>query len=305
MKRTQKIWASFFLAAFNSLMVLGQQHDQITTEVSYTLQGDSDVDLINYRINAKVYEKGLNAYKGFFSARLIAEHTSLNYNASVPQSHDLDQFYSFGVELSYLRLLNKTWSTIVILRPQLSSNFASDLRFDDFNPNATILFNYSKKPTYRLSFGASYLANSPLGFPLLPYINYWKKLSATSEMNLGLYESSYSYKVSEATTLTAFFGFEGFNYNISEHFTVGDKTAESINYVEVKTGLRLQQRLTKLIRFNLDAGYALSRNLDFMDDSQNEVTEFDMKNNVSLSAGIFLNFSNKKKQQPQEQKENQ
>ena len=296
MKIQQKSKTVLFFALLNSFVMLAQQQDDITAETSYTLQGDSDVDLINYRINAKVYEKVLKEGKALFSVGLIAEHTSLNYNASIPQGNDLDQFYSFGVNLSYFKILNKKWNAIAILRPQLSSNFTSDLTLDDFNPNAAVIFNYSNKPTYRLSFGASYLANSPLGFPLLPYINYWQKLSDQSEMNLGIYESSYSYKVAKGSTLTAFLGFEGFNYNISDNVSVGNTIAESINFVETKAGLRLNQKLSNTISLNLNAGYTLSRNLDFVDDSQDEVIDFDMENNFSFSAGIKINFNDKKQQ---------
>lgn len=296
MRIKQKSRIAFFLAVISSLIMIAQQQDYIIIEASHTLEGKSDVDLINYRINAKVYSKALKDNKGLFYVRLIAEQSNFNYNVPMLQANDLDKFYNFGIDLNYFKVLNEEWSAIGVLRPQLSSNFASDITFDDFNPNAALIFNYSKKPTYRISFGASYLANSPLGFPILPYINYWQKLSEKSEMNLGIYESSYSYKAFKGTTLTAFFGFDGFNYNLSKNLNVGNKTAESINFVEVKTGLRLKQKLSKTINLNLNTGYTLDRNLDFIDDSQNEVTSFDMKNNISLSAGISINFGDKKQQ---------
>lgn len=285
---------TFLLAVLSNLIMFAQQQDDIIVETSYTLEGDSDVDLINYRINAKIYSKASQDYKGMFFIRLIAEQSSLNYNVPVLQANDLDKFYNFGIDLSYFKVLNEKWSVIGILRPQLSSNFTSDITFDDFNPNAVLLFNYSNKPTYRVSFGASYLSNSPIGIPILPFVNYWQKLSEKAEMNLGIYESSYSYKAFNGTTITAFLGFEGFNYNISENLTIANKTAENINYVEVKSGLRLKQKLSKMINLNLSAGYTFSRNFDFVDDSQEEVLSFDMKNNISLSAGISINFGAKK-----------
>lgn len=293
----QKSRIAFFIAILNNLIIFAQQQDDIIIEVSHTLERDSDADLINYRTNVKVYSKALKDNKGLFSVRLIAEQSNLNYNILMLQANDLERFYNFGIDLSYFKVLNQKWSVIGVLRPQLSSNFTSDITLDDFNPNAALIFNYSNKLTYRLSFGASYVANSPLGFPLLPYFNYWQKLGKKTEMNLGIYESSFSYKISKGTTLSAFFGFDGFNYNINDNLIVGNKKAESINFVETRTGLRLNQKLSKTIKFNLNTGYTLSRNLDFLDDSQNEVTSFDIKNNLSLSAGISINFDNKKRKQ--------
>lgn len=296
MKIQQKSKITLLFAILNSFIILAQQQDDIIIQASHTLEGNSDVDLINYRINVKGYNKVLKNYRGFFSARLIAEHSNLNYNNPILQANDLSQFYNLGIDLSYFKILNQKWSAIGILRPQLSSNFASNITLDDFNPNASLIFNYSSKPTYRLSFGASYLANSPIGIPILPYINYWQKLSEKTEINLGVYESSYSYKAFKGTTITAFIGFEGFNYNISDNLIVDNKVAESVNYVESKVGLRLKQKLSKMVNLNLNAGYTLSRNFDFLDDLQDEVISFNMENNIALSAGISINFGDKKQQ---------
>jgi hypothetical protein len=286
----------FFLAILNSLLMLAQQQDDITTEVSYTLEGNSDIDLVNYKMSAAVFSKALKNYKGQFSVRLIAERSDISYNKFILQENDLGLFYTLGVELTYFKILNKKWSTVGIVRPQLSSNFSSGLTSDDINPNVTWLFNYSNTPTKRLSFGATYLANSPIGIPILPYLNYWQQLNDKAEMNLGIYESSYSYKAFKETTLTAFLGFEGFNYNISENFMVGHQMAESVNYVEVKTGLRLKQKLSSTVNLNISTGYTLSRNFDIVDASQDSVIGFDLKNNFSFSAGLNINFGNKKQQ---------
>ena len=294
MKIQQRTKIIFFLAVMNSCLLLAQQQDDITTETSYTLEGDSDVDLINYKVHAKLFSKMRKDYKALFSVKLIAERSDVSYNVPILQENELDQFYNLGVELTYVRIINQKWNAVGVLRPQLSSNFASGITSDDFNPNIALIFNYSSKPTRRLSFGTTYLSNSPIGIPILPYINYWQKFSDKAEMNLGLYESSYSYKIFKETTLTAFFGFEGFNYNISNNLIVGNMIAESVNYVEVRSGIRVKQKLSKGIHFNLHTGYTLSRNFDFVDDSQDEVIGFDMKNNLSIAAGLIINFGTKK-----------
>ena len=141
----------------------GFNQDDISVGTSYTIEGDSEVDIIDFDLKAKLYSKPLKEHRGLFKIDFVSNYTNIDYNIGVPFENDLKEFYNFGFEISYFKVLSKKWSFIGILTPQLSSNFTSELTYDDFNPQAVLVFNYSSKPVNRLSFGLGYSPYTRIG----------------------------------------------------------------------------------------------------------------------------------------------
>lgn len=284
------------LMSYASTYGQGFNQDDISVGTSYTIEGDSEADITNFNLEAKLYSKPLKDKRGLFSVRLLSNYNAINYNIAIPLEDDLNEFYNFGFSFNYFKVLNKKWSFIGILSPQLSSNFTSDVTFDDFNSSAILLFNYSSKPTNRLSFGLAYIPNTGIGLPVIPVANYWKKLNDQMEMNLGFPETSFIYKASQKTSLKALAKFQGFNYNISEDFTIDGEEVERISYNEIITGLELKQKLSNAINMTLGAGYTLSRTFEFTNNSGDQAFDFDMKNNFNVSFGVGFKLDKKTKQ---------
>ena len=115
------------------------------------------------------------------------------------------------------------------------------------------------------------------------------------EMNLGFPETSFTYKATQKTTLKALAKFEGFNYNISENFTIGNNEVERVNYNAMVVGMELKQKLSNVINITLNTGYALSRTLEYTNNSGDEALGFDMKNNFNVSFGVGFKLDKKKK----------
>ncbi len=274
----------------------GQRQEILSNMISYTFKGDSEVDIVDYDFDLKLYKKPLKNKKGFFGIGLTSSYTMLDYDIAIPSENELERFYDFGIAFSHLRVWNKRWSSMVVLRPQLSSNFTSEITYDDFNPSALFLLNYSKnRQKNRLSFGLAYSANNAIGVPIVPVLSYWKKINERAEMTLGFPETSLAYKFSPKTTITSLIKFDGFNYNISENFKIQEEVVDYISYTELKIGLELKQKLLNIMNVKLLTGYTLARNLELVDESLDKVHAFDMKSNFNISLGIGINIDGKKK----------
>lgn len=297
MKIKEQRYSLILLILMSYVSTYGQgiNQDDIIIGSSYTLEGDSDADITNFNLDVKLYSKPLKNNRGLFSIRLLSNYNNINYNIAPPFENDLNDFYNFGFSMNYFKALNKKWSFIGVLAPQLNSNFTSDVTFDDFNASAILLFNYSSKPINRLSFGLAYIPNAGIGLPVIPVANYWKKLNDQMEINLGFPETSFTYKASQKTSLKALAKFQGFNYNISEDFTINGEEAERISYNEIITGVEVKQKLSNVINITLGTGYTLSRTFEFTNNSGDEALDFDLKNNLNVSLGIGIKLDNKKR----------
>ncbi|MDY8136604.1 DUF6268 family outer membrane beta-barrel protein [Aquimarina sp. 2201CG5-10] len=295
MKIQQKQNSLILLLLMYCIYSYGQQQDDISTRLSHTLEGDSDANIFNFDFTAKLYSKPLKNGRGQFRVDVTSNYSNIDYNTPVLFEEDLDKFYNFGISLTYFKVLNRKWSFVGILRPQLSSNFTSDITYDDFNPNAIILFNYITKPVNRLTFGVAYNPYAGIGVPIIPIANYWKKFNEKTEMNIGFPETSFTYNISPKTSLKALAKFEGFNYNISENFNLNNEEVERINYNEIITGLELKQKLSNTINITLNTGYTVNRTFEFTDTSGDKISGFDMENNFNISLGLGFKLDAKKK----------
>ncbi|WP_109434005.1 DUF6268 family outer membrane beta-barrel protein [Aquimarina sp. AU119] len=266
---------------------------------SYILEGDSEADIKTLDFKAKLYEKPLKNRKGIMSLGVVYNYSNIEYSINTPfiEDNSLNDFHNIGFNFNYFRILNKKWSIALILTPQLSSNFTSELTFEDLNPNGAALLNYSSKPTNRLSFGLAFAPNIGISFPF-PIINYWRKINETMEINLGFPETSLSYMPSQKTTLKTLVKFDGFNYNISDDFNIDGKNAERINYNAIIAGLGVKYNLSNALSFSLDAGYSLDRTFEITDKKADETFELDMENNLYFSFGVGINLNKGKQNTP-------
>ncbi len=276
---------------------VGAQFNQYSLELRGRLISDKDSDASFQslsisksiaRIPIKKGAAGLLQISGDYS------YAHINFKNNFGMFDDLENLHNVGLVVNYIRPMSKKWTFIGRVNPQLNSTFTDGIKGDDFYINVAALWNYSKTPMSRLTFGLAY--TNTLGFPApIPIISYWKKFNEQWEISLGVPRTSGTYNFSKKSSLIGYIEINGYNANISENIpasvstTNGTQYAERIGYRDIITGLEYRYRVKKFM-FRINSGYTLDRTFELQDGSNDNVFDFEMSNNLNIGFGLGYNF---------------
>ena len=153
--------------------------------------------LFNYPIKVKE--------DAFFVVGLDYSYISVDKedNAIPFDVSELDDFQLLDLNIGYTFKMNEDWRFGARFQPGISSNLkARNLSFEDAVFSGDVVFIKDKKESenvkkpYRLILGVSLSQNR--GFPILPFISYYRKFHPKWSYNVGIPKTNLQYHLSEA-----------------------------------------------------------------------------------------------------------
>jgi len=293
MKKVRVVY--FIVCCLISVESFAQLSDLVRIEYTGLSDGSNDGAtfnkyraLINYPIKLKKKDSYLVA--GF-------DYKYVSFNADqdvIPFEADkLSEIKQFSISLGYTYKINKDWRFGAQIKPGYSTNLdVADITFDDAVISANIVFiknkkedEFVKKP-YSLILGVAISGSG--GFPVLPFISYYKKFHEKWSYNLGVPKTQLQYHLSDRSRLKLVTRIDGFSTNLQNGLITGSGTekAERFRQRLLLGGLRYEFKFTKHIEYYVNGSYIIDNSLELSDGSRNTLFEFKEDNSFYLKTGV-------------------
>ncbi len=203
----------------------------------------------------------------------------------------LNRFQLLDLNLGYTYKMRNDWRFAARIAPGFSSNLtASKLSFEDLAFSADVVFirnrkkvDLPKKPT-QLILGLSVSNNR--GFPILPFISYYKKFHSKWSYNVGVPKSNLQWHLHEDHRLKAVVRLDGFSGNLQQGFVVNESVADRFRIRLLVAGLRYEYKCTKNLEFYINGSYILDSNAVLQEGTQNSLFELTDKNTAYVKTGV-------------------
>lgn len=284
------------LFLFPNLTLFAQIPDKynIILDGNWVTNSTSDADFQSHGIKVKLLSNPLDSgRRGILGVSADYKYVEVNFKNKQEFMSELKHFHSIGVSVGYVKQIKKTkWSFVGIVNPLLSSNFTNGINGDDFQLNATALFNYSLQKNSRISVGLIYA--STLGYPApLPMVNYWKAWNEKWEMNCGFPRVNVTYHFNTKTSLSGFSELKGFNGNLSKNLVDPEfkrnRTAENVSYRDILAGMECQYKF-KNVKITFNASYTINRSFELENSDKQVAYKFDMNNDFNVGVGMAFSL---------------
>lgn len=262
--------------------------------VDYTMANsrESDADFSRLRmwvnIPIKLKKKGHMLVSGIRYSNI---HLDFNENFDF-ELDPLRTIHSIEYTLGYTFLLkNNEWRFTGQLAPTISSNLDAKIKFDDLIWSGGVLFIRTREEPKksRLTLGLFYSQQAGIPAPI-PFITYFKEVNDHLTYTLGVPISKMKYFFNKKTSLEGFITFDGYYANLSNSLTVNDKKADHVSLSAIVTGLGFDKYFGKRMNIYVKGGYTLRSSLRLMENTRDEIFEFNMKKTVTFRGGIKFNF---------------
>jgi len=205
----------------------------------------------------------------------------------------LDRFQLLDINLGYTTKINKDWRIAVQIQPGFSTNGTVkelSIRDNGLISGGLFFLNDKKKEEIprQLILGISVSANG--GFPILPFISYYRKFHSNWSYKLGVPKMNIQYHISEKNRLKFIVRLDGFRTNLQRDvFVEGEDGPQKVNFLRqrlVLGGLRYEYKFTKNLEYYINGSYVIDNSIEFRGDSQNTILELPEENNFYLKTGI-------------------
>jgi hypothetical protein len=186
-----------------------------------------------------------------------------NWDHDEAGDQDPDAAYSVKYTIFLIRTYSQRWQLIAAATPGLASDFEGDLSSDDFVFEA--MLGFIRRFGKHLSLGAGLAYIRDFGEPLpLPFVAFeWNISPRLSAKGLVPQSLEVSYRVNPKMTLGLSAGVSGDRYH-------GDPDKYDVDNPQLKytvgtVGPTAQIHFSKWIHLNLEGGFTLIRNFEFLD----------------------------------------
>ena len=203
----------------------------------------------------------------------------------------LNRFQLLDLNVGYTYKMKNDWRFAARLAPGFSSNLtASKLSFEDVAFSADVVFIKNKKkvelpqkPT-QLILGVSVSNNR--GFPILPFISYYKKFHPKWSYNLGVPKSNIQWHMHQNHRLKAVVRLDGFSGNLQNGFAVNESIADRFRIRLLVGGLRYEYKCTKNLEFYINGSYIIDSNVVLQEGTQNSLLEITDRGTAYVKTGV-------------------
>ena len=279
----------FFLMSVLSV-VNAQNLELLNIEFNSTLNDENSIGYKNASVKINIplkLKKGVLLNSLSFSTYEIDYNSEVNMNTSM-----IENFKSLKYSIGFLNDINETWKFRVQLAPVISSNFESNISFDDIFINGNLVFiraNKTSKLRLGLVYNSSFGTNTPI-----PVISYSKKVTDNFSYTLGMPETKLEYKFSPKNMANIYLKPKGFYSNISNNIILDtSEEAERAKYRTIVSGFNYLHRIDDLWNITLNVGYQISSKYNLLN-GNDSVYEFESKNNFYVGLNLKLKLINKK-----------
>lgn len=208
-------------------------------------------------------------------------------------TEELSEFKQLSFTIGYTYKINEDWRFGAQIQPGYSTNLAlSGIGFQDLTMSGNVVFIKDqkksadvKKPN-RLILGISLSGNG--GFPVLPFISYYRKFHPKWSYNLGVPKTQLQYHLNERNRLKVVARIDGFRSSLQNGivYTPGEKEAERFRQQLLLAGLRYEFKFTKNIEFYVNGSYIIDNSIELRDRSTNTLFEFEEESSFYIKTGL-------------------
>ena len=244
--------------------------------------------LINYPIKLKK--------EGSFLL-IGADYRFISFNVDdnlIPfDSEELSEIKQLSFSFGYSFLINDEWRFGAQIQPGYSTNLdVGDITFDDavISGNVVLIRDRKesetvKKPN-RLIVGVAISGNG--GFPILPFISYYRKFHEKWSYNLGIPKTQLQYYLSERNRLKLVVSIDGFRTNLQNDLPIGPGIDEAERFRQrlFLGGLRYEYKFTKNLEFYFNGSYIIDNSLELRDRSRNKLFDFEEDSSFYIRTGV-------------------
>ena len=208
-------------------------------------------------------------------------------------SEDLSEIKQLSLSFSYTYKINEDWRFGAQIQPGYSTNLdVGDIGFDDAVLSGNVVFINDKKEDEtvkkpnRLILGVSVSGNG--GFPILPFISYFRKFHPKWSYNLGVPKTQLQYYISERSRLKLVARIDGFSTNLQNDLPIspGVEPAERLRQRLILGGLRYEFKLTDHLEVYFNGSYVIDNSIELRDDSRDTLFDFEEDNSFYIKTGI-------------------
>ena len=282
-----------FLVFFSVLLFTVSLHAQLSDLARVEYVGipikDEDVSFDRYRA---MFNLPIDLKKGrYFAVGLDYSKIDVRIDQDlVPFSPEpLSEFQTLEFSMGYTYKMNKDWRFAATVAPGFSSNLSSGkVTIDDATLAVGVFFIRDRKETAekpeRLVLGISAANNR--GFPILPFISYYKKFHEKWSFNLGVPKTNLQYHLSEKHRFKTVLRLDGFNGFLQEGIAIDDQVADRFRARVLLGGLRYEYKFTKNLELYFNGSYILDSNLVLRRSATENVFEITEKGNFYVKTGV-------------------
>lgn len=241
--------------------------------------------LINYPIKIKE--------DAFLLVGLDYSYINLDIEPSIVpfNTEPLNQFQLLDLNVGYTYKVNPDWRFAARLASGFGSNLTTNtINGDDLSFAADVVFiknkkdaQLPKKPT-QLILGVSVANNR--GFPILPFISYYKKFHPKWSYNLGVPKANLQWHINQKHRLKTVVRLDGFSGNIQNGLAVNETIADRFRLRLIVSGLRYEYKVSKNIEFYINGSYILQSNAVLREGANRTLFELNDKNSGYLKTGL-------------------
>jgi len=244
--------------------------------------------LINYPIELKKKDAYFIIGADYRFIRFNVDESLLSF-----ESEELSEFKQLSLSFGYTYKMNEDWRFGAQIQPGFSTNLdIFDISFNEAVISGTVVFikdkkkdEHIKKP-YRLIVGISVSGNG--GFPVLPFISYYRKFHPKWSYNLGVPKTQLQYHFSDRHRFKAVVRIDGFSSNLQNNIITepGTEGAERFRQRLLVGGGRYEYKLSKHIEFYFNGSYIFDNSIELRDESRNTIFEFQEDSRFYIKTGL-------------------
>jgi len=285
----QLLSLTFLLLSLNSF---AQIKDIGGIDYTFISNNSSDADFNRTRLWLNFPIK-LNKESHMLVSGIKYANINLNFNTNFNfDITRLETIHSLEYTLGYTFLMkNKEWRFTAQISPTLSSNFEDKLQSDDLIWSGGILFFRTRETPLKTRLTLGLIYSQRIGIPApLPFITYFKEVNEKLNFTIGVPISKVKYFPNKKTSFEGFITLDGYYANLSNNFTVNNDIAEKISMSAIITGIGFDKYYGKRLNLYFKTGYTLRNSLRLLDDTRDNVFDFDMAKSFTFRGGLKFNF---------------
>ncbi|WP_456378721.1 DUF6268 family outer membrane beta-barrel protein [Lutibacter sp.] len=275
-----------------SVITLGnaQNFELLDVEFNSTLNGDNSIGLKRAFVKVNI---PLKLKKGVLLNSLSFTTNKIEYNSTTElNTSELENFKTIKYSVGFLNKINETWKFKAQIAPTLSSNFESNISFEDVFLNGSLIFIKATDKS-KLRLGLVYNFGFGLNIPI-PVLSYSRKVSDTFSYTLGIPETKLEYKLSQNDKVNIHTKPRGFYSNISNSRVLSTlEKAEKARYRAIVSGFNYTHRIDDCWNISLNTGYQFLSKYNLLN-GNSEVFEFETKDNFFVGLNLKFKILNKK-----------
>lgn len=285
----------FTILCLTSMVSLGQLSDLARIEyvaLPQSPNGGASLSrfrtLVNYPIQLKKEGSFIVVGADYRHISFSVDDTLIPFNPD-----ELKTVKQLSFTFGYTYKINEDWRFGAQIQPGYSTNLkVGDITFDDAIISGNIVFIKDKKKSktvkkpHRLIVGLAISGNG--GFPVLPFISYFRKFHPKWSYNFGVPKTQLQYYISERNRLKLIAKIDGFTTRLQNDFDTGSgaKLAERFRQRLLLGGLRYEFKFTKYIEFYVNGSYIIDNSLELRDDERETLFEFEEDSSLYFQTGV-------------------